>query len=338
MKPQLLVNVRRPVPLAPAAKSARVLPARACFARTGAPKRLAVRGCALPGRYARHYSPPTAATDEIVNIPTLIARQSIRRSSLGSYEHEDYIQTLGTGIFLAHRHNRLCAIARNQVDIERIWLTAPKFDRTTNRRMPLDHSPHARVKCTASELAGAAALCCQGSAPASPPPLTAAAFRLVLRLGSGVGKTKAVALFSHTENQTLAMQQTAFAGSASAQLLVLCSCVARVSAPVSSQSNAIGNPLRFPFAFKVWSWPCRVGVRTFVAALCYRASWSCLDALWPPCRAASKYSVFCAVLSALWCSSAGRGRSAAGLSLAPKANRLNAWSATDRWPTNVEME
>src|SRR5437660_12106137 len=110
MKPQLLANARRPVPSAPAAKSARVLPARACFARTGAPKRLAVRGCALPGRYARHYSPPTAATDEIVNIPTLIARQSIRRSSLGSYGDESDIQALGTGIFLAHRHNRLCAI------------------------------------------------------------------------------------------------------------------------------------------------------------------------------------------------------------------------------------
>jgi len=44
------------------------------------------------------------------------------------------------------------------------------------------------------------------------------------------------------------MQQTAFAGNASAQLLVLCSCAARVSARVTSQSNAIGNPLRFPFA------------------------------------------------------------------------------------------
>ena len=117
-------------------------------------------------------------------------------------------------------------------------------------------------------------------------------------------------------------------------VFVRCACLCACHVSIQRRRQSIA----FPFAFKVWSWPCRVGVRTFVAALCYRASWSCLDALWPPCRAASKYSVFCAVLSAVWCSSAGRGRSAAGLSLAPKANRFNAWSATDRWPTNVEME
>ncbi len=191
MKPQLLGNARRPVRSAPAAKSARVLPARACFARKGAPKRIAVRGSALPGRDVRRCSPPTAAEDEIVNISMLVAWPSIRRSGHGSYDDESVIQTLRTGILLVYRHNRLCATARDQMDIGRIGLIAPKFDRTTNRRMSLDNSPHEWVKCTASELAGAAALCCQGSAPASPPPLTAAAFRLVLRLGFGFGKTKA---------------------------------------------------------------------------------------------------------------------------------------------------
>src|SRR5439155_13455873 len=109
-------NARRPVPSAPAAKSARVLPARACFVRTGAPKRLAVRGCALPGRYAWHCSPPPAAEDEIVNISMLIAWPSIRRSSLGSSGDESDIRTLATGVFLVHRHNRMGAVACNQVD------------------------------------------------------------------------------------------------------------------------------------------------------------------------------------------------------------------------------
>ena len=251
MKPQLLANARRPVPSAPAAKSARVLPARACSARTGASKRLAVRGCALPGRDARHCSPPTAAKDEIVNISMLIAWRSIRQGALSSYEHEDYIQTLEPGVLLAHRCDRLGTVACNQASSETFGATAPKFGRTTNRRMSFDNSPHEWVKCTASELAGAAALCCQGSArdrqcgSHSPPPLTAAAFRLVLRLGFGFGKTKAEALFFHRENQTSAMQQTGFAGNAAAQLLVLCSCAARVSARVTSQSNAVGNPLRF---------------------------------------------------------------------------------------------
>jgi len=236
MKPQLLANARRPVPSAHAAQPAHVLPARACLVRTGAPKRLAVRGCALPGRYARHCSPPTAAEDDIVNIFMLIAWPSIRQGTLGSYVHEDYIQTLGTGVLLAHRCDRLAAVACNQASSETFEVTASRFGRTTNRRMSLDNSPHEWVKCTASELAGAAALCCQGSArdrqcgSHSPPPLTAAAFRLVLRLGSGFGKTKAGALFSHTENQNIGYAQTAFAGNASAQLLVLCSCVARVSA------------------------------------------------------------------------------------------------------------
>jgi len=298
MKPQLLANARRPVPSAPAAKSARVLPARACSARTGASKRLAVRGCALPGRDARHCSPPTAAKDEIVNISMLIAWRSIRQGALSSYEHEDYIQTLEPGVLLAHRCDRLGTVACNQASSETFGATAPKFGRTTNRRMSLDNSPHDWVKCTASELAGAAALCCQGSArdrqcgSHSPPPLTAAAFRLVLRLGFGFGKTKAEALFFHTENQTSAMQQSAFAGNAAAQLLVLCSCAARVSARVTSQSNAVGNPLRFPFASMVCLLASTTGVRTFVASVCWRTSLACFDALWPPCRAASNTPYF----------------------------------------------
>ena len=160
----------------------------------GAPKRLAVRGSALPGRYARHCSPPTAAEDETVNLSMLIAWPSIRQGTLGSYAHEDYIQA---GVLLAHRFDRLGAVACNQASSETFEVTASRFGRTTNRRMSLDNSPHQWVKCTASELAGAAALCCQGSArdrqcgSHSPPPLTAAAFRLVLRLGFGFGKTKA---------------------------------------------------------------------------------------------------------------------------------------------------
>jgi hypothetical protein len=59
MKRHLLVKARRPVPSGRAAHSARVLPVRACLAHRGAPIRLAVRGSALPGCFARHCSPPT---------------------------------------------------------------------------------------------------------------------------------------------------------------------------------------------------------------------------------------------------------------------------------------
>jgi hypothetical protein len=59
MKRHLLVKARRPVPSGRAAHFARVLPLRACLAHRVAPIRLAVRGSALPGCFARHCSPPT---------------------------------------------------------------------------------------------------------------------------------------------------------------------------------------------------------------------------------------------------------------------------------------
>src|SRR5207302_6157859 len=53
--------------------------------------------------------PPTAAEDEIVNISMLIAWPSIRQGTLSSYEHEDYIQTLGTGVSALEKPKpRLC--------------------------------------------------------------------------------------------------------------------------------------------------------------------------------------------------------------------------------------
>jgi len=65
MKRHLLVKARRPVPSGRAAHSARVLPVRAWLAHRGAPIRLAVRGSALPGCFARHCSPPTAFNKRI---------------------------------------------------------------------------------------------------------------------------------------------------------------------------------------------------------------------------------------------------------------------------------
>jgi hypothetical protein len=209
--------------------------------------RLAVRGSALPGRNARHCSPPTAATLKNVNISALIQRQSIHGRSLSSYVHESYIQTLETGIWLAHGDNRLDAIARNQLAIGTIGLTARRIAHATNRQTPFMVSLPERI----CKLAEAAALCCQGSAPASPPPLTAAAFRPRLLLGSGFGEFKAGALSFHAEHYGITLQPTAIAAKAMAQLLESYPHTVRSGSRVTARSATIGKPSLFPLAFRV---------------------------------------------------------------------------------------
>ena len=76
-------------------------------------------------------------------------------------------------------------------------------------------------------------------------------------------------------------------------VFVRCACLCACHVSIQRRRQSIA----FPFAFKVWSWPRRVGARIFVASGCWRTSLACFDALWPPCRAASKYSVFCAFLA-----------------------------------------
>jgi hypothetical protein len=168
----------------------------------------------LPGRNARHCSPPTAAKDENVNNYALIACPPIRQTTLSSYGHEDNVQTLKTGILRAHCDHRLGAIASNRVDVGKIWLTAPIVDRATNRQASPKVSPLDPMQRSPGELAGAAALCCQGNASASPPRL-------------------------------------AVVGNVSALLLKLCCCIARAFDRAVEQSNAIGSPTAFRFAFRV---------------------------------------------------------------------------------------
>jgi len=251
MKRHLHVNAPRPVPSGRVAHSARVLPTRACFARTRSSKGIAVRGSALPGRYARHCSPPTAEANQKLNICKLIEWPPVHAIALGNHEPENCIQALATGMLLAHRNNRLAATSRIKADGSTNEITAPKTDRNASRQVPLNTSPHERMKRSMGKVAGAAALCCQGSAPASPPPLTAAAFRLGLRLGSGFGKAKAGALFSHREYQTLIIRQTAVAGIFLAHSLNSIPCVSRSWAGLLTCSVATDHSYPFPFASRV---------------------------------------------------------------------------------------
>ena len=250
MKSQLLINARRPVPSGRVANLARRLPTRACFARQRASKRLAVRGSALPGRDARHCSPPTAAMNRNVNIFVLIAWPSILGTTLSSYGHEAEIQIVETGILLAHRHNRLGAIAP---DAGAVGLTASIVDRQTNRQAPFIASMPGRAQRLVAELAGAAALCCQGSArdrqcgSHSPPPLTAAAFRLFLLLGSGFGNIKAGALFSQLEHDRMTLRRPAVAAIALAHSLDSTRFVVESSARLLALSISIDQPGWCPF-------------------------------------------------------------------------------------------
>src|ERR1700722_20283544 len=251
MKRHLHVNARRPVPSGRAAHSARVLPTRACLARTRSSKVIAVRGSALPGRYARHCSPPTAEANQKLNICKLMQQPPVRTIALDYHEAENCIQGLATRMLATHYDNRLAAISCNQADGSTIEIIAPKTDRKASRQVPFDASPHERMKRSTGKVAGTAALCCQGSAPASPPPLTAVACRLGLRLVSGFGKAKAGALFSHAEHRRLIIRETADAAIVLAHLLNSIPRASRSWACLLPCSIATDHPCPFPFASRV---------------------------------------------------------------------------------------
>jgi hypothetical protein len=251
MKRQFLAKARRPVPSARVAQSARVLPSRACFARTKALIRLTVRGFALPGRDARHCSPPTSWMNKNLNSSALRAGPSLCQGRLSSYGYESYIHTVETGILLPYRRNHLGAAAPTQSVELRPTEAQPNITASLNRYQRSALSLQVPTERRCASLAGAASLCCQGSAPVSPPPLTAAAFRPVLRLGSGFGKIKAVASFSHTQLVTMPMQRTAVATNLTTHLPELYRDTVRMFDRGLARSFAIGRPARFLFAFSV---------------------------------------------------------------------------------------
>ena len=161
----------------------------------------------------RHCSPPTATTDKNVNNSALIGGTSMRQGRLSSYERENYNRTLEPRILLTDRFARAASTAFAQIDIQNpeSWATEARQISAAriNRQLPMESSPGVPRERRCATLAEAAALRCQGSAPASPPPLTAAAFRPRLLLGSGFGKAKAGALFSHREHRGLIIRETA---------------------------------------------------------------------------------------------------------------------------------
>jgi len=257
MNSQMLAVARRPVRLWARQKSALSATGRDCFASKPKPMRCAVRVVALPDCCARHRSPPTATNDEYANIFALITRSSIRGSVFCSYVRVSDIQITKTGILPAHRRNRLGAIARHPLATEPTTLNASNAVHAAawSKRLLTPHS--AAIQRAVIQLAGAAALCCQGSARGrqygshSPPPLTAAAFRLFRRLGSGFGKFKAGALFSQSRVGRQTATQSKVGGSATAQSLESCCHAASRTAHISERLETVGTSPAFPFAFRV---------------------------------------------------------------------------------------
>ena len=217
--------------------------------------RLAVRGSALPGRNARHCSPPTATTDKNVNNSALIGGTSMRQGRLSSYERENYNRTLEPGILFTDRFSCVASTPFAQIDIQNpeSWATEARqiLAAKVNRQLPMDSSPGVPTERRCASLAEPAALCCQGSAPASPPPLTAAAFRRRLLLGSGFGKFKAGALSFQREYECLTMQRTAVATDVLTQLFESYPRTVRSGSRVTARSATIGKPSPFPLAFRV---------------------------------------------------------------------------------------
>lgn len=255
MKRQLLVKARKPVPSGRDAHSARVLPARACFGPKRTTKGFAVRGSAQPGLCARRCSPPTTTTEKNVNNSALIDGPSMRQGRLSSYERENYNRTLEPGILFTDRFSCVASTPFAQIDIQNpeSWATEARqiLAAKVNRQLPMDSSPGVPTERRCASLAEPAALCCQGSAPASPPPLTAAAFRPRLLLGSGFGEFKAGALSFQREHECLTMQRTAVAAKVLTQLLESHPRTVRSGSRVTARSATIGKPSPFPLAFRV---------------------------------------------------------------------------------------
>jgi hypothetical protein len=179
----------------------------------------------------------------------------MRQGRLSSYGRENYNRTLEPRILLTERFARAASTPFAQIDIQspESWATEARqiLAAKVNRQLPMESSPGVPTERRCATLTEAAALCCQGSAPASPPPLTAAVFRPRLLLGSGFGKFKAGALSFHPEHDGLTMQPAATVAKAMAQLLELYSCAVRSGSRVKARSITICKPSPFPLAFRV---------------------------------------------------------------------------------------
>jgi hypothetical protein len=179
----------------------------------------------------------------------------MRQGRLSSYERENYNRTLEPRILITDRFARAASTPFAQIDIQNpeSWATEARqiSAATINRQLPMESSPGVPTERRCATLAEAAALCCQGSAPASPPPLTAAAFRPRLLLGSGFGKAKAGALFSHRELWGLIIRETADAAIVLTHSLNSTRCVARSSARLLPRPIATDHRSPFPFAIRV---------------------------------------------------------------------------------------
>ena len=214
MKTELPNKARRPVPPVRLARLAGVLPARACFA-VGRKQRPPVRCSALPGRFARRCSPPTAAADEHSDVSMLINWPLIRGGNIRSCEHQSDIEMLVTKRRSKYRRISRCNKAQ-------VWPKPP---------------PHAvNVLLALFPLRST---------------LTAAAFRPRLLLGSGFGKFKAGALSFHAEHDGLTMQPAAIAANVLTQLLESHPRTVRSGSRVTARSATIGKPSPFHLAFRV---------------------------------------------------------------------------------------
>jgi hypothetical protein len=179
----------------------------------------------------------------------------MRQGRLSSYERENYNRTLELGILLADRFNCVASTAFAQIDVQNpeSWATEARQISAAkiNRQLPMESSPGVPTERRCATLAEAAALRCQGSAPASPPPLTAAAFRPRLLLGSGFGKFKAGALSFQREHRGLVIRQTTVAAIAIAHSLNSIPCVSRSWVCLLPCSMATDHSCPFLFASRV---------------------------------------------------------------------------------------
>lgn len=246
MKSQMLMKAHRPVLSGHLANTASGPTARACFARNRTPTRFAVRGCALPGRDARHCSPPTATSKQDGNHTALSARASSHHLLVFS----GGIQTLESKAVSGHVSDLMGAIACPEIHAEVGGLIAPRVYHCANRATALNVPPRESIKLRS--LNPVETPHCLARVPLAVHRFTSA--MMFRRLAPSSSEIRAAAFSFHPRFNTQIPKVSLLVPAKAVLRFRLSSRLVALSCRVIEHLNAVGTFTVFSFASRVAFW------------------------------------------------------------------------------------